>query len=98
MRQARSELSAAISLGGDQIEASNIYQRLSGEDEASNYVPSLDEALEMLANNQGQLLGHCADELFSKLLPLLIFCDEKMELNLITQIKERIQSRSGETT
>lgn len=98
MRQARSELSTAVSLGGDQIEAANIFQRLSGEDEASHYVPSLDEAIEMLNNNQGQLLGHCAEQLFNKLLPLLIYCDEKMQLNLITQIRERLQSRSGETT
>ncbi|MBN1378841.1 MAG: diguanylate cyclase [Gammaproteobacteria bacterium] len=98
LRQARSELGTAVKLGGDQIEAANIYQRLTGEDEASHYVPSLDEALEMLNNNQGQLLGHCADELFGKLLPLLMYCDDKMQLNLITQIKERLQSRSGETT
>jgi diguanylate cyclase (GGDEF)-like protein len=96
LRQARSELGNAINLGGDQIEAANIYQRLGG-DEAGSYVPTLDEALEMLGNNQGQLLGHCVDELFSKLLPLLMYCDEKMQLNLITQIKERLQSRSGET-
>jgi hypothetical protein len=97
LRQARSELGTAMKLGGDQIEASNIYQRLSGEDEASHYVPTLDEALEMLGNNQGQLLGHCADELFNKLLPLLMYCDDKLQLNLITQIRERLQSRSGET-
>ena len=97
LRQARSELLTAIKLGGDQVEASNIYQRLSGEDEASHYVPTLDEAVEMLNNNQGQLLNHCAEELFSRLLPLLMYCDEQMQLNLITQVKERLQSRSGET-
>lgn len=97
LRQARSELATAVKMGGDHVEASSIYQRLAGEDESSEYVPSLDEALEMLSRNQGQLLGHCADELFAKMLPLLLFCDEKMQLDLVSQIRDKLQSRSGET-
>lgn len=96
LRQARAELKKACELG-DTIEAENIYKRLEGNVEDSQYVPSVDEALAMLANNQGKLLSHCAEELFVKLLPLLIFCDEKMELDLIAQLKEKLSTRPGET-
>jgi diguanylate cyclase (GGDEF)-like protein len=97
LRQARAELATALKMGGDHIEAAGIYQRLSGEDADNEYVPSLDEAVEMLSRNQGRLLNHCAEDLFAKMLPLLIFCDEKMQLNLVSQIKDKLQSRSGET-
>jgi diguanylate cyclase (GGDEF)-like protein len=96
LRQVRAELTKASELG-DTIEAENIYKRLEGNAEDSQYVPSIDEALAMLANNQGNLLAHCAEELFVKFLPLLIYCDEKMELNLVEQLKERFNSRPGET-
>lgn len=96
LRQVRAELAKASELG-DTIEAENIHKRLEGHLEDSQYVPSVDEALAMLANNQGNLLAHCVEELFVKFLPLLIYCDEKMELNLVEQLKERFNSRPGET-
>jgi diguanylate cyclase (GGDEF)-like protein len=96
LRQVRAELKKAYELG-DTIEAENINKRLEGNVEDSQYVPSIDEALAMLANNQGNLLTHCAEELFVKLLPLLIYCDDKMELNLVAQLKEKFSSRPGET-
>ncbi len=95
LREVKSELNSALTLGGNQIEALNIYRRLSGEEDVGNYVPSLDEAVEMIKNNQGQLLSHCVDDLFSSLLPLLMYCDEKMQLDLITQIEERLKSPPG---
>ena len=79
LRQASAELKKAVSRGGDCIEAENIYQRLAGEYEDSEYVPSLDEALEILNNNQGKLLTHCAQQLFDKLQPLLTFCDQHLK-------------------
>lgn len=97
LRQARSELATALKMGGDHVEASSIYERLAGEEASSDYIPSLDEALDMLSKNQGQLLNHCAEDLFTKMLPLLLFCDEKMQLDLVSQIKDKLQSRSGET-
>ncbi len=100
LRQARSELNKAVSAGGDRLIADSVYKSIAGQGEDSAYVPSLDEALDMLNNNQGKLLEHCSEELFSKLLPLLIFCDEKMQLNMVQQIQQRIKSRpgSGETS
>jgi diguanylate cyclase (GGDEF)-like protein len=98
LRQVRAELKTAIDMGGDHIEASNIYQRLEGNLEGSQYVPTIDEALQMLEKNQGKLLEHCAEDLFTKLLPLLIYCDEKMQLNLVTQLKEKLKPRPGDTS
>lgn len=97
LRQVRAELKTAIDMGGDHIEASNVYQRLEGNLEGSQYVPTVDEALQMLEKNQGKLLEHCAEDLFTKLLPLLIYCDEKMQLNLVEQLKEKMKSRPGDT-
>jgi two-component system cell cycle response regulator len=97
LRQAQAELQRAIELGGDQVEAENIYQRLAGHEEDSEYVPTLDEALDMLNNNKGKMLEHCADQLFSKLLPLLMFCDREMKLNIVSQFQSALKSRLGET-
>ncbi len=97
LRQAWSELKKAMDMGGNQIEAENIYQRLAGEHESSHYVPSVDEALEMLRNNQGKLIDHCVKELLVKLLPLLAYCDEKMKLDVIEQINEKLQSNASDT-
>lgn len=96
LRQARSELTRAVETGGNHIGASNVYQRLAGREERSHYVPTLEEALEMLANNQGKLLEHCAEELFARLLPLLLFCNEKMQLDLVAQIREHLQARGAD--
>lgn len=97
LRQVRAELNVAMKMGGDHIEASSVYQRLEGDLEGSQYVPTIDEALQMLERNQGKLLEHCADELFTKLLPLLIYCDEKMQLSLVGQLKEKLKSGPGDT-
>lgn len=94
LRQVRAELQRAYELG-DTIEAENIQKRLEGNGEEGQYVPTIEEALAMLGNNQGNLLTPCAEELFAKLLPLLIFCDEKLELNLVAQLKEKYSSGSG---
>lgn len=96
LRQASSELRRAIDAGGDRVEAENVYQRLSGHDHESEYVPTLDEALEMLNSNKSQMLEHCADELFAKLLPLLLFCDRRMQLNIVEQYQSVFKSRIGE--
>src|SRR5687767_5710225 len=96
LRQASSELRRALDSGGDRVEAENVQQRLSGHDQESEYVPTLDEALEMLNNNKSQMLEHCTEELFAKLLPLLMFCDRKMQLNIVEQYQSVFKSRVGE--
>ncbi len=96
LRQASSELRRALDSGGDRVEAENVQQRLSGHEHASEYVPTLDEALEMLNNNKSQMLEHCAEELFAKLLPLLMFCDRKMQLNIVEQYQSVFKSRIGD--
>ena len=96
LRQASSELKRALDNGGDRVEAENVQQRLSGHEHASEYVPTLDEALEMLNNNKSQMLEHCSEELFAKLLPLLMFCDRKMQLNIVEQYQSVFKSRIGD--
>jgi diguanylate cyclase (GGDEF)-like protein len=96
LRQASSELRRALDNGGDRVEAENVQQRLSGHEHASEYVPTLDEALEMLNNNKNQMLEHCTEELFAKLLPLLMFCDRKMQLNIVEQYQSVFKSRIGD--
>jgi two-component system cell cycle response regulator len=96
LRQASSELRRALDNGGDRVEAENVQQRLSGHEHASEYVPTLDEALEMLNNNKSQMLEHCTEELFAKLLPLLMFCDRKMQLNIVEQYQSVFKSRIGD--
>jgi two-component system cell cycle response regulator len=96
LRQSSSELRRALDGGGDRVEAENVQQRLSGHEHASEYVPTLDEALEMLNNNKSQMLEHCTEELFAKLLPLLMFCDRKMQLNIVEQYQSVFKSRIGD--
>jgi diguanylate cyclase (GGDEF)-like protein len=96
LRQATSELQHAMGAGGDRVVAENVQQRLSGRDHASEYVPTLDEALEMLHSNKSQMLEHCTEELFAKLLPLLMFCDRRMQLNIVEQYQSVFKSRIGE--
>jgi two-component system, cell cycle response regulator len=96
LRQSSSELRRALDSGGDRVEAENVQQRLSGHERASEYVPTLDEALEMLNNNKSQMLEHCTEELFAKLLPLLMFCDRKMQLNIVEQYQSVFKSRIGD--
>ncbi|HEY3487021.1 MAG TPA: response regulator [Gammaproteobacteria bacterium] len=96
LRQASAELRRAVEIGGDRVEAGNIQQRLTGHDRESQYVPTLDEALEMLGNNKSKMLEHCAEELFAKLLPLLMFCDRKMQLSIVEQYQSVLKSRIGD--
>lgn len=96
MRQTRSELSSALGKGGNRIEADNIYQQLA-DGGTEDYVPTVEEALDMLAKNQGKLLDHCAEKLFDKILPLLNYCDSRMNLDLSDTIKERIENTSRDT-
>jgi two-component system, cell cycle response regulator len=96
LRQATSELRKAMDAGGDRVAAENVQQRLNGLDHASEYVPTLDEALEMLNGNKSQMLEHCAEDLFAKLLPLLMFCDRRMQLNIVEQYQSVFKSRVGE--
>lgn len=81
---------------GDRVSAENVHQRLQGHDHESEYVPTLDEALEMLNSNKSQMLEHCTEELFAKLLPLLMFCDRRMQLNIVEQYQSVFKSRVGE--
>jgi two-component system cell cycle response regulator len=96
LRQATSELRHAIDEGGDRVVAENVHQRLSGHEHESEYVPTLDEALEMLNSNKSQMLEHCTEELFAKLLPLLMFCDRRMQLNIVEQYQSVFKSRIGD--
>ena len=98
MRQARSELVKAIKLGGGHVESGGIHQRLSDSEAADFYVPSLDEALDMLTKNQGKLLDHCVEELFNNLSPLLSYCGNRMKLEFSDAIRARIDSAVSKRT
>lgn len=95
LRQARSELAAATAKGGDRIVATGIDQWLEAGRQNGDDVPSLEEALEILSKNQGKLLEHCAEELLSKLMPLLQFFDGKDKLDLLARIEKELKSRSA---
>lgn len=88
LAEARAELNKAIQAGGNQFIAENIERRLNNTHTIPVYVPSLDEALNLLQSNQGDKLDEYAQELLIKLMPLLSFCDDRLQLGLLDHMDQ----------
>jgi hypothetical protein len=90
---AHRRLKIASAAGGDRLCVSDEKNQVNAVEETVIEQPSLDRALEMLANKEIGQLQPYAVQLALSALPLLEFCNEKFSLDLeieIDTLKDRL--------